>query len=256
MTPEEQAREKINRLIEAAGWTYREEALAGRRSGRGFSDYLIYDAGGRAVAVLKAKRADVPSLSGKEQAREYADSIGVRHVFLSNGEFHYHWVKDAGNPVRIMALPILDELDQVGQQPVIDRSPLWETPVNENFLRTRTMRPYQLAAVRAVQESAETGRHGFLLEMATGTGKTTVAAAVCRLYLQAGIAERILFLVDRDELYHRLCRTWINYWRGSTGWLGTATLMRTGVLRSWSPPCRPLTPQRATASQTLRSGSN
>ena len=161
MTPEEQAREKINRLIEAAGWTYREEALAGRRSGRGFSDYLLYDAGGRAVAVLKAKRADVPSLSGKEQAREYADSIGVRHVFLSNGEFHYHWVKDAGNPVRIMALPILDELDQVGQQPVIDRSPLWETPVNENFLRTRTMRPYQLAAVRAVQESAETGRHGF-----------------------------------------------------------------------------------------------
>ena len=37
--------------------------------------------------------------------------------------------------------------------------------------------------------------------MATGTGKTTVAAALCRLYLQAGVAERILFLVDRDELY-------------------------------------------------------
>ena len=32
-------------------------------------------------------------------------------------------------------------------------------------------------------------------------GKTTVAAAICRLYLQAGVAERILFLVDRDELY-------------------------------------------------------
>ena len=54
---------------------------------------------------------------------------------------------------------------------------------------------------QAVQEYAEAGRHGFLLEMATGTGKTTVAAAICRLYLQAGVAERILFLVDRDELY-------------------------------------------------------
>ena len=201
MTPEEQAREKINRLIEAAGWAYREEALAGRRSGRGFSDYVLNDGGGLAVAVLEAKRAEVPSLSGKEQAREYADSIGVRHVFLSNGNLHYHWVTDSGNPVRIMALPTLDELDQLGQQEAVDRSPLWETPVDENFLRTRTMRPYQLAAVQAVQEYAEVGRHGFLLEMATGTGKTTVAAAICRLYLQAGVAERILFLVDRDELY-------------------------------------------------------
>ena len=201
MTPEEQARERITWMIEAAGWTYREEALAGRRSGRGFSDYLLYDGGGLAVAVLEAKRAEVPSLSGKEQAREYADSIGVRHVFLSNGDLHYHWVTDSGNPVRIMALPTLDELDHFGQQEAVDRSPLWETPVDENFLRTRTMRPYQLAAVQAVQEYAEAGRHGFLLEMATGTGKTTVAAAICRLYLQAGVAERILFLVDRDELY-------------------------------------------------------
>ena len=201
MTPEEQARERITRMIEAAGWPYREEALAGRRSGRGFSDYVLYDGGGLAVAVLEAKRAEVPSLSGKEQAREYADSIGVRHVFLSNGDLHYHWVTDSGNPVRIMALPTLDELDQLGQQEAVDRSPLWETPVDENFLRTRTMRPYQLAAVQAVQEYAEAGRHGFLLEMATGTGKTTVAAAICRLYLQAGVAERILFLVDRDELY-------------------------------------------------------
>ena len=201
MTPEEQARERITRMIEAAGWAYREEALAGRRSGRGFSDYLLYDRGGLAVAVLEAKRADVPSLSGKEQAREYADSIPVRHVFLSNGDLHYHWVTDSGNPVRIMALPTLDELDHLGQQEAVDRSPLWETPVDENFLRTRTMRPYQLAAVQAVQEYAEAGRHGFLLEMATGTGKTTVAAAICRLYLQAGVAERILFLVDRDELY-------------------------------------------------------
>ena len=201
MTPEEQARERITRMIEAAGWPYREEALAGRRSGRGFSDYVLYDGGGLAVAVLEAKRAEVPSLSGKEQAREYADSIGVRHVFLSNGDLHYHWVTDSGNPVRIMALPTLDELDHLGQQEAVDRSPLWETPVDENFLRTRTMRPYQLAAVQAVQEYTEAGCHGFLLEMATGTGKTTVAAAICRLYLQAGMAKRILFLVDRDELY-------------------------------------------------------
>lgn len=203
MTPEEEARQKITAMIEAAGWNYREEALVGRRDGRGFSDYLLLDGDEEAVAVLEAKRADVPSLSGKEQAREYADSIGVRHVFLSNGDLHYHWVTDSGNPVRIMAMPKLDELDQISQRAAVDRSQLWQTPVDENFLRTRTMRYYQLAAVRAIQESAKAGRQGFLLEMATGTGKTTVAAAICRLYLQAGVAERILFLVDRDELYQQ-----------------------------------------------------
>ena len=35
MIPEEQARERITGMIEVAGWAYREEVLAGRRSGRG-----------------------------------------------------------------------------------------------------------------------------------------------------------------------------------------------------------------------------
>ena len=190
-------------MIEASGWNYHEEVAAERRGRSGFADYLLIDDDGAVAAVLEAKRSDVPSLSGKEQARDYADSIGVRHLFLSNGNLHYHWVTDSGNPVRIMAFPKPGELEESRQPAVIDRSPLWDTPLDKNFLRTRAMRYYQLAAVKAVQESAKAGGRGFLLEMATGTGKTTVAAAICRLYLQAGIAERILFLVDRDELYQQ-----------------------------------------------------
>lgn len=190
-------------MIEMAGWTYREEALTGRRDRTGFADYLLIDGDGAVVAVLEAKRADAPPLSGKEQARDYANSIGARHVFLSNGNLHYHWVADSGNPVRVMAFPKPSELESVRSPDVIDRSTLWDTSVDEKFLRTRAMRRYQLAAVKAVQASAKAGSQGFLLEMATGTGKTTVAAAICRLYLQAGVAERILFLVDRDELYQQ-----------------------------------------------------
>ena len=203
MTPEQKAREQITRMIASAGWRYREEAPTGRRGGAGFADYLLFDEDGQAVAVLEAKHAGVPPLSSKEQARDYADSIGIKHVFLSNGDLHYHWVTDSGNPVRILTFPRPGELDQIGQQSSKDRAPLWDTPVSESFLRTRTMRYYQVGAVKAVQESAKAGRQGFLLEMATGTGKTTVAGAICRLYLQAGIAERILFLVDRDELYQQ-----------------------------------------------------
>ena len=203
MTPEQVAREEITRMIEAAGWNYREEALTGRLGGTGFADYLLLDGDGQAVGLLEAKHAGIPPLSGKEQAREYADSIGVAHVLLSNGDLHYHWVTDSGNPVRILALPKPGELDQIRLKVTTDRTPLWNIQVDESFLRTVTMRHYQVAAVNSVQESAKAGRLGFLLEMATGTGKTTVAAAICRLYLQSGVAQRILFLVDRDELYQQ-----------------------------------------------------
>ena len=44
------------------------------------------------------------------------------------------------------------------------------------------------------------GKIRFLLEMATGTGKTLTAAAVIKLFLRTGTARRVLFLVDRLEL--------------------------------------------------------
>jgi type I site-specific restriction-modification system R (restriction) subunit len=43
-------------------------------------------------------------------------------------------------------------------------------------------------------------RRKFLLEMATGTGKTLLCAAVIRRFLTTRNAERVLFIVDRIEL--------------------------------------------------------
>ena len=44
------------------------------------------------------------------------------------------------------------------------------------------------------------GRRKFLLEMATGTGKMLLCAAVIRQFLTTRNAERVLFIVDRIEL--------------------------------------------------------
>ena len=52
----------------------------------------------------------------------------------------------------------------------------------------------------ALQDAARKGNDRFLFEMATGTGKTLVAAAVIKLFLRTGNAKRVLFLVDRIEL--------------------------------------------------------
>ena len=62
------------------------------------------------------------------------------------------------------------------------------------------LRPYQLRAIQALQDSAAKGNDRYLFEMATGTGKTLVSAAIIKLFLKSGNAKRILFLVDRLEL--------------------------------------------------------
>lgn len=76
----------------------------------------------------------------------------------------------------------------------------WERPdfIEKNSLRF--LRKYQIRAIEALQKSVADGNDRFLFEMATGTGKTLIAAAVIKLFLKTGNAKRVLFLVDRLEL--------------------------------------------------------
>jgi len=47
--------------------------------------------------------------------------------------------------------------------------------------------------------------------MATGTGKTLIAAGVIKLFLRTGNAKRILFLVDRLELEDQAQKNFVRY---------------------------------------------
>ncbi len=64
----------------------------------------------------------------------------------------------------------------------------------------RFLRPYQRKAILCIQQAVNKGSDRFLLEMATGTGKTLTSAAIIKLFLRTGNARRVLFLVDRLEL--------------------------------------------------------
>jgi type I restriction enzyme R subunit len=55
------------------------------------------------------------------------------------------------------------------------------------------------------------GKDRFLFEMATGTGKTLIAAAVIKLFLRTGNASRVLFLVDRLELEEQARENFVAY---------------------------------------------
>jgi type I restriction enzyme, R subunit len=195
-------------------------------AGKGFVDFLLLDAKGFPFIVLEAKSEDKNPLVGKEQARKYARSQNCRFVILSNGNLHYFWDLERGSPYLITSFPSPESAghyrkvtpnpkrlieEQVGddyvvltQRPGYQSEAAWSNPAERpGFIQTnklRFLRPYQLHALHRLQSAVKEGKDRFLFEMATGTGKTLVAAAVVKLFLRTGNARRVLFLVDRLEL--------------------------------------------------------
>ena len=61
--------------------------------------------GQRYDIVLEAKSEEKQPLVGKEQARRYARSQNCRFIMLSNGNLHYFWDLERGNPYIITSFP-------------------------------------------------------------------------------------------------------------------------------------------------------
>jgi type I restriction enzyme R subunit len=194
--------------------------------GKGFIDFLLLDANGFPFVVLEAKAEGKNPLVGKEQARKYANSQNCRFVILSNGIQHYLWDIKLGNPRRISVIPRLEEIEGyqifqpnpealvrevinsdyivLTQKPDYQRDPAWQSKnQRSDYISANKLpflRPYQLKAVQSVQGAVKDKKGRFLFEMATGTGKTLISAAIIKLFLRTSNARRVLFLVDRLEL--------------------------------------------------------
>ncbi|MFA5180172.1 MAG: DEAD/DEAH box helicase family protein [Syntrophales bacterium] len=249
-TKEATARIKINKLLEGAGWRFFAEGSAPanislepsvtiklsdldalgnnfEKTNKGFIDFLLLDAKGFPLIVLEAKSEDKNPLStAKEQARKYARSQNCRFVILSNGNLHYFWDLERGNPYIITSFPTPDSVigyqqvtpnpqrlveDQIGedyivltQRPNYQAEAAWKNETERpGYIQANKLRflwPFQLKAIHTLQRAVKDGKDRFLFEMATGTGKTLTAAAVIKLFLRSGNARRVLFLVDRLEL--------------------------------------------------------
>ncbi|MCD6307696.1 MAG: DEAD/DEAH box helicase family protein, partial [Candidatus Latescibacteria bacterium] len=260
MMNEAQARIKINNLLQEVGWRFFDDANGKvnirledqvkltknqidefgndfEKTKNGFIDFLLLDKNGDPLVVLEAKAEHKDPLDGKEQARRYAHSKNVRYVILSNGNTHYLWDIQHGNPAIIRKFPSQDSFEsrrtynpnpqKLAKEKIGDdyialtqnhkyaSDPRWkdESPRLDYIIesRLRFLRPYQLEAIQALQESAGQGNDRFLFEMATGTGKTLVSAAIIKLFLRTGNATRILFLVDRLELENQAQKNFRDY---------------------------------------------
>ena len=243
------ARIKINKLLENAGWRFFADANGPaniqlescvalkkqdldamgdnfEKAGKGYIDFLMLSEKSFPLIVLEAKSEKYDPLVGKEQARKYAKSKNCRFVILSNGNLHYFWDLERGNPYLITSFPtpasiagyqkttpdpkrlieevVGDDYVALTQRPGYAAEAAWKNEAERALFivlnSLRFLRIYQLKAIYAIQQAIKKGRDRFLLEMATGTGKTLTAAAIIKLFLRTGNARRVLFLVDRLEL--------------------------------------------------------
>jgi len=195
---------------------------------KGKADYVLKDSSDFPIGIIEAKNELLSPLVGKEQARGYAESLNCRFVILSNGVSHYFWDIEQGSPTVIDVFPTQQQLelrksnfnpprqevedidtDYIAktQFPNFDKHPDYlDEKKQDEFLwsnKIRVLRDYQLNAVKAVQRGIASGQDRFLLEMATGTGKTLTSSAIMKMFLRLYNVKRVLFLVDRIELEHQ-----------------------------------------------------
>ncbi|MCB1724993.1 MAG: DEAD/DEAH box helicase family protein, partial [Gammaproteobacteria bacterium] len=237
MTPEQQARQKIDAMLAAAGWLVQDAAAANIQAapgvairefplpGHGFADYLLY-VDGRAAGVIEAKKAGA-TLSGVEvQSDKYTQGLPeTLPAWRRPLPFSYQLTgtetrftngldpEPRARPVFAFHQPeLLNEwLDDacLKQDAIGEGPPPTYGPGGETFLsRLRNMPelvrqglwPAQITAITNLEKSLRENRPRALIQMATGSGKTfTSISFIYRLIKFAG-ARRVLFLVDRGNL--------------------------------------------------------
>ncbi len=219
----------IDPAIHARGWTeehIRREETAGaiekineewRRRSKGRVDYTLrvkVTSGEQpvAVAVIEAKAENLAPNHGLEQAKSYArcERLNVPFAFASNGHLYVEFDAFTGlttDPRPMVEFPSPDDLQTRyetgnGFRLVEEVAKPLVTPYagGEAFRRY-----YQDAAIRAVFEKIARCEHTgdprrALLSLATGSGKTIIAALLLRRFADAGQLGRALFVCDRDEL--------------------------------------------------------
>jgi type I restriction enzyme R subunit len=200
----------IDKALEFSGWDLLnpQQVQFELHTPDGRADYLLKDSLGRVLCVLEAKREGLDPYDAKEQARGYAENLTAPFVILSNGREHWFWNferADQRDAYRIERLPSREDLERLRLKNLQPPRPLESEIVTPEYLRhlkhDLTLRRYQIQAMDEIARLFDRdARRKFLLEMATGTGKTLLCAALIRRFLTTRNAERVLFIVDRIEL--------------------------------------------------------
>ncbi len=185
--------------------------VAGSKASRGpqkRADYLLQYTRDFTVAVVEAKAAYKSPGTGLQQAKDYAEVLGLKFAYATNGEGIVEFDYLTGLERELDAFPEPDELWKRlrgGQGLDDETADRLLTP--SHHLTGKSPRYYQEIAINRVVQAVLQGERRVLLTMATGTGKTVVAFQICwKLWSSRWNRtgehrrSRILYLADRNVL--------------------------------------------------------
>lgn len=211
------------KLVEA-GWDQPPHAINEQRS---FTDGRIVFVGGKArrgrqkradfilryrpdyaIAVVEAKSKYKHAADGLQQAKDYAEILGLKFAYSTNGAEIIEADYTTGLERTLTAFPSPEELWQrlSASEGIVDK-------VKEQLLtptfpdKSKPLRYYQEIAVNRAVQAVLQQRNRMLLTLCTGAGKTAVAFQICWKLWNGGWSlkgkgrkPKVLFLADRNVL--------------------------------------------------------
>jgi type I restriction enzyme R subunit len=211
--------------LQEAGWDDRPHAINEQRT---FTDGRIVFVGGRArrgkqkradyvlrynpdfpIAVVEAKARYRHAADGLQQAKDYAEILGLKFAYATNGAEIVEFDYTTGIERMLDAFPSPDELWARQRAAEGLNDPLTaERLLTPSFPdRAKPLRYYQEIAVNRAVQAVLQGRKRILLTLCTGAGKTAVAFQISWKLWSArwngkGVnrTPKVLFLADRNVL--------------------------------------------------------
>lgn len=200
-----------HRINEQVTFTDGRIVVAGRRSRRRpgkRSDYILRYRPDLAIAVVEAKPDYARPGDGLQQAKDYAEVLGLKFAYATNGHGIVEFDYITGLERELDAFPTPAELWArltAGESLTAEASERLLAP--SYHLSGKSPRYYQEIAINRTVQAVAQGNRRTLLTMATGTGKTVVAFQICwklwsTRWNRTGEHRRprILYLADRNIL--------------------------------------------------------
>ncbi len=231
MTPEAEARQTIDSMLEASEWQIQNYAERAIDASFGVAvreyplklnqkaDYLLF-IDGDAVGVIEAKPAGTTLSGALQQAERYRASLPddlpslprFPFAYASTGiETYFRDIRDPDSRSRqVFAFHTPDALRDEGNEVTTLRENLRDE-LPKHPLETDVLWNCQFEAITELEKSFAASRPRALIQMATGSGKTYVAVSSVYRLIKFANVKRVLFLVDRNNLGRQTLREFQNY---------------------------------------------
>ena len=209
--------EFIDKALQKAGWVpivpfkpgnrYNHCAVEEYPTKNGPADYLLFSKG-IPLACVEGKKVMIGPQNVLQQAKRYARGFeGGSHTF---GEYHLPfvystngkiiWFQDLRDPLSLSREISAFHTPRALLEMLSKKEAVASTWLKEHETDNRFLWPFQIEAIRAMEQAILGRKRHMMVAMATGTGKTfTIFNLIYRL-MKSGFAKRILFLVDRRAL--------------------------------------------------------